>query len=244
MRTHRNSGVIGKVVSSTTPSVASLDERRVASPFIIATGGTISCASCYRYHTFTANGTFAVTGGGSETVCYVVVGGGGAGGAGGRSGCFFFTGGQGGSGGVVAASNVTLASSCLPVVVGSGNTTPGSNGSNSTFNGKIAYGGGAGSTWNGGSVLPGQNGGSGGAAGHADNYGCGSQHYVYSSPGSAIQPSSASGGYGGNGSSCSGNGGKANYTWVNGVVYGGSSGYGAAGASGVVIIRYKYSKLV
>jgi len=54
------------------------------SPFIIATGGTITCSGDYRIHTFTGPGTFSVsnagTPSGSTTVDYLVVGGGAAGG--------------------------------------------------------------------------------------------------------------------------------------------------------------------
>src|SRR6056300_656948 len=55
-------------------------------PFIVATGGTITCCGDYKIHTFTGPGTFTVTNGGAATPCapsnvdYLVV----AGGAGGK----------------------------------------------------------------------------------------------------------------------------------------------------------------
>jgi len=235
----------------------------VTSPFLSATGGTITTATCYKYHTFTANGTFTVNGGSSHPVCYIIVGGGGGGGAGGRGGCYFFTGGGGGSGGVVAVSCATLSCTSFPIVIGLGGSgghgrfaspayTRPSNGGDSTFNGKTAYGGGYGASWNCGTVYSAQNGGSGGGPGIGQS--CGHSSYVYG-PGSGTQSSSASGGYGNNGSSSSNSGGTANYTWVDGVTYGGSAGIGVGGAgfgyggngcvggtgtAGTVIIRYKY----
>ena len=46
---------------------------------IVATGGTVVTSGVYTYHTFTANGTFTVTTGGSGLEM-LVIGGGGAGG--------------------------------------------------------------------------------------------------------------------------------------------------------------------
>jgi hypothetical protein len=53
-------------------------------PFIVATGGTVTCCGDYKIHTFTGPGTFTVTSAGipanSNSVDYLVVAGGGGGG--------------------------------------------------------------------------------------------------------------------------------------------------------------------
>jgi hypothetical protein len=67
------------------------------SPFIKATGGTITCSGDYRIHTFTGPGTFTVSNTSStpanNTVSYMVVAGGGG------VGCSGGGGGGGGAGG-------------------------------------------------------------------------------------------------------------------------------------------------
>lgn len=107
-----------------------------------AIGGTVSDISGYRYHVFTASGTFTVTAG-SKSVEYMLVGGGGGGGS--------HMGGGGGGGGVVTGS-VLATSGSYTVTVGSGGAGGTGNsggvagkGNNSIFSSATALGGGGGS---------------------------------------------------------------------------------------------------
>jgi hypothetical protein len=126
-----------------------------------ATGGTIteinitnSPTKRYRLHTFTGNGTFAVTQlsntASLNQIDYLIVGGGGGGGA--------TIGGGGGSGGLVFFQNQSIAIESLGVTIGGGglggssynsSNQAGLNGANSTFRGKTARGGGGGDGWSG-----------------------------------------------------------------------------------------------
>jgi hypothetical protein len=203
-------------------------------PFIVATGGTVTCCGDYKIHTFTGPGTFTVTNAGapagSDTVDYLVV-------AGGASGGGYYTGGGGGAGGYRessgAASGCYTASplgagvSALPVTVqgypitvgGGGSPIPGTcspqadgnSGSNSIFSTITSAGGGGGA---GGSSAPGVSGGSGGGG----TRGC-------TSGGSGNTPpvSPPQGNNGGNGSPLSG----------NPAAGGGGGGAGATGSTGV-----------
>ena len=134
-----------------------------------ATGGSISTAGGYTIHTFTSGGTFNVTG--DNNVDVLVVGGGAGGGtrnagpgSGGTDG-----GSGGGAGGWVQVAAMPITTGSYPVSVGGGGTGyqsgqhPGTPGSNSTFNGLVAYGGGYGASGPGN--RPGGPGGSGGGAG-------------------------------------------------------------------------------
>jgi hypothetical protein len=76
-----------------------------------ATGGSITTDGAYTVHTFTSNGTLAVSGGGSRDIEYLVIGGGGGGGA--------SNGGGGGGGGVRAGKKLGVKSSQF-IVIGSG----------------------------------------------------------------------------------------------------------------------------
>lgn len=81
-----------------------------------------------------------------STINYLIVAGGGAGGTG--SGAGFAGSGGGGAGGIIARTGKSAGGGSYPVVVGAGGTTGGgganpTNGSNSSFNGEIAIGGGA-----------------------------------------------------------------------------------------------------
>ena len=90
---------------------------------VTASGGTVTTVGGYNYHTFTADGTFEVSGG-SLDVEYLIVAGGGGGGEGSN-------GGGGGAGGYVPIST-SLAPGTFPVVIGAGgtgSTRPGTNGS-------------------------------------------------------------------------------------------------------------------
>jgi hypothetical protein len=155
-------------------------------PFIVATGGTVTCCGDYKIHTFTSPGTFTVTNAGtpagSNTVDYLVV----AGGGGSASSIGFgVAASAGGGAGGFRLSNSTcmpapltspLASPTgLPVSVtgypitvgagGAGSTNPGDSGSNpgnnSVFSTITSAGGGGGAS---GCVVSG-NGGSGGGGG-------------------------------------------------------------------------------
>ena len=147
----------------------------LASNFIVATGGTITCCGDYKIHTFTSPGTFCVSQisptADNNEVSYIVVAGGGGGGKGG---------GGGGAGGfresksgvdcysaspLEGATNITVTATAFPITVGGGGaastSTPvkGSNGNNSVFSTVTsAGGGGAGSH----DSVGGNTGGSGG----------------------------------------------------------------------------------
>jgi len=144
--------------------------------FTIASGGNISYYGDYKIHTFLSSGNFIVT---YEedydySIEYLIVAGGGGGGAALVSYC---ASGGGGAGGVVSGSFSSLSRGAYTVVVGSGGAED-TNGSNSTFNSQIAYGGGRG----GNTSHVGGNGGCGGGGG-ASRYsgskgpGTGSQGY-------------------------------------------------------------------
>ena len=174
------------------------DEHNVAdlqAPFFIsATGGTVTTSGDYKIHTFTGDGTFAVSSlGGGGTPCaqsskvdyLVVAGGGGAG---------YLQAGGGGAGGfregkdstassphtaspLAATTGITISASpgSYPITVGGGGTgksspgPAGANGSNSVFSTITSAGGGGG----GPSSTAGANGGSGGGGGEDSSAGSG-----------------------------------------------------------------------
>tara|TARA_R110000823_G_scaffold72878_1_gene167675 strand:+ start:945 stop:2336 length:1392 start_codon:yes stop_codon:yes gene_type:complete len=207
---------------------ATLDVTGI-SPFIIATGGTITCDGDYKIHSFTGPGTFTVssagTPAGSTTVDYMVV----AGGGGGAS--TDYTGGGGGAGGfresvpspaVWTASPLANPGGALPVsvqgypiTVGAGGSVGGNtNGSDSIFNTITSAGGGFGA---GGSPTVG---GSGGAGGGGRSIMCGG----FSAGGSGNTPP-VSPSQGNNGGSGPGNG-----RFVGGGGGGGATSAGTAGS--------------
>lgn len=148
--------------------------------FISASGGTTADSGNYRYHTFSSSGTFTVSAAPSgKFIDFIIVAGGG--GSSRNSG-----GAGGGGGGVVEKLAQSIGTGSFSVTVGAGGTfeTPGGN---SLFKGETAIGGGQG---NGSGV--GYSGGSGGGG---------------TSGGAALQPTSASGGYGNAGSNAAGGGG-------------------------------------
>jgi len=112
----------------------------------------------YKLHKFTSNGNFIT---GNRTVDYLIIGAGGGGG--------HHSGGGGGAGGLVWLTGQSLSAGTFPVVIGNGGSasynTNGTDGQNSTFNGKIALGGGGGSGEDG---TSGRNGGSGGGGGRTN----------------------------------------------------------------------------
>ncbi len=162
---------------------------------VVASGGTESIFGIYTIRKFTANENLTVTN--SGTIDFLVVGGGGSGGGNTNLGA---AGGGGAAGGVVYKTSQSISAGSYPVVIGSGGPY-GSSGSNSTFFGNTALGGGKG-----GSYTSGTAGGSGGG---------GSRGYA---GGAAQQPASGSGGFG-----------YAGGTACPGTVGGGGGGGGAGG---------------
>lgn len=147
--------------------------------FISATGGTTVDSGNYRYHTFSSSGTFTVSAApAGKFIDFIIVAGGGSAALGGGAG--------GGGGGVVEKLAQSISTGSFAVTVGNGGSS-GAAGSNSLFRGQTAIGGGQG---NGSGV--GYSGGSGGGG--------------TSGGGAALQPTSASGGYGNAGSNAAGGG--------------------------------------
>ena len=203
------------------------------SPFLVATGGTITTSGNCKIHTFTGPGTFTVCKVSSNcaaenVVSYMVV-------AGGGGGASRAAGGGGGGGyrevkspitpytasplnGYPSSPNrITVTAQAYPIVVGAGGAgggpitgeNPGAQGSTSTFSSISSAGGGPGNG-NTASSNPAAsaNGGSGGGSGPAgDNEGSGNQ-----------PPVSPAQGNPGGGNACIG--------------YNGSGGGGAGGAGG------------
>jgi hypothetical protein len=176
-------------------------------PPTVSSGGAMTVNGLFRVHTFTTVGTtsFTLSGPASVTAQLLVVGGGGG------SGNPVGTSGGGGAGGLIFLSTLTLTSAGSPytVTVGAGgsyNASPGTGGagSNSVFGTYTALGGGYG-----GHVQAGGAGGSGG--GSTDGL----------APGAALQPTSASGGFG-----------NASGTSAATPVYGAGGGGGAGGIGG------------
>ncbi|MGA1050264.1 MAG: type II secretion system protein [Minisyncoccia bacterium] len=165
---------------------AELGQSIVVNPIVVtATGGNITTINqngiWYKVHTFLTNGTFTVTTGGE--VEYLVVGGGGPGGQGGAG----VGGGGGGAGGFRTATGFAVIAGTSPVTVGSGSSTVGVNGENSSFSSVISLGGGYGGPYDSGG-----NGGSGGGGSGEFKSGRG----VVGGIGTAGQGSNGARGYG------------------------------------------------
>jgi len=167
-----------------------------ASAYIQATGGTITQCGDYRIHTFTADGTFCVSGNALcasyQKVDYVVIAGGGGG--------AWFRGGGAGAGGyreshcsttsgcytaspLASATSLPISVQAYPVVVGGGGAggangpaptgpsyTPASQGTPSSFSTITSTGGGYGGVYGNPSATSGGNGGSGGGSGSNENF--------------------------------------------------------------------------
>ena len=184
-----------------------------------AAGGTL--AGSYYVRTFTTVGTSQLTFTTGGNIEVLVVAGGGGGGSSDQN-CAF---GAGGAGGLIYRNSFAVAAGPVTVTVGSGGSggaylpaspdRSGSNGQNSIFDTLTAIGGGGG---NGGLAdqRPGKNGGSGGGAEH----GTAVANYT---GGAALQPTSASGGYGNAG-------GNAYPSSTGSPAWGGGGGGGAGGA--------------
>jgi hypothetical protein len=175
-------------------SVDTSNVDNVQNPFIVATGGTITCDGDYRIHSFTGPGTFTVTNAGtpagSNTVDYLVVASGGGG-----SGSFSGGGGAGGyrfsngtASGCYSAGPAPLGAAALPVsvqgypiTVGAGGS-PGpsacspaglaGSGNSSVFSTITSTGGGRGGVYTACAPSPGPaaNGAPGGSGGGGGNY--------------------------------------------------------------------------
>ena len=205
-----------------------------------ATGGTTYTSGGYKYHKFTSSGSFAVSNAGSSgAIDFFFIAGGGAGGSN--------QGGGGGGGGYRFAST-TVSAQSYPIAVGAGGTagsgysSRGNVGSNSTGIGQTANGGGGGGG-NDNSIGGGSSGGSGGGAGRRGypggsgtqgNAGGGNNNTYNSGCGgggagaTGGTPTAARAGDGGNG--------RRELTWANATSSGEDSGYycggGGAGAHG------------
>ena len=137
-----------------------------------ATGGTLTVAGGYAYHTFTSTGSFLPSQQIKGAEILAIAGGGGGG---------FFTGGGGGAGGVLYSfNNVLNAGNSYTALVGAGgsggsNAVKGVNGTNSVFSSYSAIGGGGGSSWQSGTTTykDGAAGGSGGGGGESAGAGTG-----------------------------------------------------------------------
>ena len=190
----------------------------------------------FNYITFINNGILTLS---NAIVCdYLIVGGGGGGGHG--------SGGGGGAGGIIYRTNITIQPGTYNIIVGQGGiagtfSIKQTNGENSSFNGDIGIGGGAGGSFydnNSGASANGMNGGCGGGAASAFGYytsgsiGVGSQGYNGSQYNNFV-----GGGGGGMGGNASGGGGgigiQINITGIN-IYYstGGNGGSDNNGANG------------
>ena len=200
-----------------------------------ATGGTITSAGGYTYHSFTANGTFTPPQAGNIEVLMVAGGGGGGG----------HHGGGGGAGGVINDTSLAVTAQGYALVVGAAGTAGPNNqkggyGGDSTGFGWTASGGGGG----GGIYQVGQPGGSGGgAAGNTGNRAGGATNQaahtassgtrtVYGNAGQSGSGSYNTDGCGG-GAGGAGNSGNANArTFANFSAFGVSGVFAGGGGGG------------
>ncbi|MDI1336598.1 MAG: hypothetical protein PSU94_10515, partial [Lacunisphaera sp.] len=195
------------------------------------TGGTISYAGNNTLHTFTSGGTLSV-GSALSGVSWLVVGGGGGGGS-------HNNGGGGGGGSVEYLTGQSLAATNYTVVVGAGGAAD-TNGSNSTFNGTTAYGGGHGASASAGSAAT--SGGSGGGGWtNGGGAGAGSGSNVRAGGGGDNGGSAWQGGGGGGadssqnqsqgGGTYTGGAGLANSITGSAIYYAGGGGGGSSGGT-------------
>lgn len=205
-----------------------------------ATGGSVTYAGGYAYHTFTGNGTFTPN---FALSCeYIVVGGGGGGGN-----SQYHGGGGAGAGGAVTGSGVI--STAQAISIGGGGGVPGGSGGGSSFNGTSAgggtgttggtYGGSSGNGYAGGNDGSGQ--GNGGGGGGSAGVGQGAQGQDPGGAGGGGPATSwngfsyAGGGNGGNSNGRGPGGGNGSRGGGGG---GTGQGGGSAGTGGVVTVRY------
>ena len=226
-------------VNPITPTSVNVTGRNVniiisssGTPYMVATGGTITTDGDYRIHTFTSSGNFEVlTLGVNPIVDFMLVAGGGSGGKSTSGG----SAGGGGAGGLIYIENQSITLGIKPVVIGNGGASrtisgiQGINGGNSTFLGNIAIGGGGG----GANTNSGGNGGSGGGGAFITSNGTGTTGQGF--PG-GLNGASGEAGSGGGGSGQVGlstfnrngaNGGIGRQTYING-----TTNYFAGGGGG------------
>lgn len=169
---------------------------RLTDATVTASGGDeIYDVGTYRIHKFISSGSFTVTDTSSDAYMdFMIIGGGGGGGCS-DGNC---SNGGGGAGGLVYKSNIQVRKGSYPVVIGSGGQgytnqdTKGDSGTDSSFYGYVALGGGgagAGGATDSGNGRPG---GSGGGGSHP--------YSGTRQPG--LQPTSSSGGFGNYGGNC------------------------------------------
>jgi hypothetical protein len=163
-----STGTLITATASDTNKSSSLSfNYSVISPFIAASGGTVTTSGNYKIHTFTGTGTFEITSAPSGTTFEtLIVGGGGA-------GSYAYAGG-GGAGGVLYGTLNAVVTS-VPVTVGGGGTRPttsntfitSGSASSIVFNSTTytAFGGGMGGGWWFERASGGSGGGAGGVAG-------------------------------------------------------------------------------
>lgn len=204
----------------------------------LPTGGTITTASGYRYHTFSSSDNFVVPTGFTASADYLIVGGGGGGGR--------LYGGGGGAGGYINSS-ATITAQTYAIVVGGGgagrtSNGTGSNGGGSSGFGTSTTGGGGGG---GGNFVAGNSGGSGGGGSGLSGGGTGASGGSGTAGqgnagGTGISAALTDGGGGGGGKGAAGqNAANANPTgsggvgaeWLNATFYAGGGG-GSTNASG------------
>jgi hypothetical protein len=163
-----------------------------------ATGGTLTVAGGYAYHTFTSTGSFLPNQRIKNAEILCVAGGGGGGSS---------SGGGGGAGGVLYGTSINFsAGTTYTALVGAGSANAtnananGSTGNDSVINGLVSKGGGYGGAY--GGVAIGGTGGSGGgggqgaAGGSASQSGGGTNYVVYGNNGGTGGGSQGSGGGG------------------------------------------------
>lgn len=232
------SGVLGSFESATTynftADVKDSENQNTTRSFsifvdlypFIANGGVITTVGNYKYHTFTSNGTFAITSG-TKNCDILVVGGGGAGCGTDGNGS-----GGGGAGGYLAINAYSLGIGSHAIVVGLGGpagSEAGANGSNSSFGTLFTALGGGG----GGGRYPNEGGGTSqfGSNGRAGGSGGGGG---FGHPGgAALQPTSTWGGHGNKG-------GDTTYVYSSsaGTPGGGGGGAGSAGTNAATTSPY------
>lgn len=196
---------------------------------IVASGGTVTTFSGYKIHTFNNSGTFTLSSAPSgPTFDFLMIAGGGGGGTGNGNNSAHP---GGGAGGLIYRTAQSLTAGSYSIVVGDGGAgAPGSgstsstpiyatSGVNTTFNGLTALGGGGAPSYNSGALI-GQNGGSGSGGQHATN-----SNRI---GGNALQPGSASGGFGFKGGDGQDDNTLGGPCWTGG----GGGGAGAAGVNG------------
>jgi hypothetical protein len=194
-------------------------------PSTLATGGTIYedtvSGVSYKFHAFTASGDFVVADAGDCVFNFILVAGGGAGG-GGFASAYAETGGGGGGGVLLGSARPTAGT--YPIVIGAGGGSPGYRGTDTTFNGFTASGGGPGADIKDGGTGDGGSGG-GGIGGNAGGAGVDGQGRSGGN-GDSLTAAGFGGGYSSPGSTSDAGDGIYLGTWI-----GAGNGYGLPGLS-------------